>query len=593
MLDYFGDVFNLKSNTHINNIWQCIRECFQETTCSGYLDETPTQKQYVNDTKKDFILSWSCPTETQPWFMFEYVGRYAGQNVSIRIVFDKNITYEKNTQMHHILFEETNNSNGEIVFFRSFLSKLQKWVIDKYYDTQITNDTDGVLFPLLLMGENGIAVTKRIAENSFQHNDEYAKFLKQPKNLHLFQKMWRNTESLIAVFYNDVSESELREKEIKALKRNLWYLNIDFVYCGRMKDQLLANFTDKFDIIEKIVPSDRQGRQFLNTEKQRKFQSMRSIIQEKAKIRLFSAKGKLIKEYDSLDVFQNDLLNHFDFSLSDFEAKIKSEFSDYYDNQSKDESEINQRVELRLKEIGVDSLAEQCRTLKNDNEEKEKKIRKLESRISLLESQSNESKTDETVQASFDNPKLNEKINELLDKIKEKDQKNSEQSDEIYNMNKRIQDLEKRLNEKRATEYDGYYHLHIPCSRKEAFTDEIEDYLYKLIYDRLSEMPKPNNATLSRKIDIIETLMKEKTFDWDKTETSRKLAEIERILRENKRPNIDKLCSVGFVEKERSGDHVKCWLYDIPYQIMFSLSPSDFRTADNMMSIIRQQCFIV
>ena len=30
---------------------------------------------------------------------------------------------------------------------------------------------------------------------------------------------------------------------------------------------------------------------------------------------------------------------------------------------------MNQRVEMRLKEIGVDSLAEQCRTLKKENED--------------------------------------------------------------------------------------------------------------------------------------------------------------------------------------------------------------------------------
>ncbi|MBR3731691.1 MAG: hypothetical protein IKN25_03495, partial [Spirochaetales bacterium] len=169
------------------------------------------------------------------------------------------------------------------------------------------------------------------------------------------------------------------------------------------------------------------------------------------------------------------------------------------------------------------------------------------------------------------------------------------QSDEIYTLNHRIKDLEKKLQKKEKTEYDGSYHLQIPCDVSENYPCEIKDYLYRVLYDVIETDKNnlPNNETGSRKKDILNSLTKSKTFDWEKTETYSKISEIEKIMKGNKRPNIDKLCRVGFVEKERSGDHVKCLFYDIPYPIVFSLSPSDYRNADNMMVNIKQQCFLV
>lgn len=139
----------------------------------------------------------------------------------------------------------------------------------------------------------------------------------------------------------------------------------------------------------------------------------------------------------------------------------------------------------------------------------------------------------------------------------------------------------------------GTVTLRLPCAEKNLFENEIEDYLYDILYLGLEEeqanFPANKCDEHFRKLDIIEALLKNRTFDWEKSETFRRLHSINTVLDD---ANLEKLQNYGFT-KRKNKNYPKYCFFKERYQLTFSSTPRDSNASKQQMREIRKRCFLV
>ena len=164
---------------------------------------------------------------------------------------------------------------------------------------------------------------------------------------------------------------------------------------------------------------------------------------------------------------------------------------------------------------------------------------------------------------------------------------------EKYDLISRIRLLENKDNH--AT--NEVFAINIPCSQKELFRNEITDFLYEILYREIQKeknhLPQNTEVEVSRKRDVLETLLTEKRYDSKKSETYQKLDRIEKIFKFRNRPELEALEQEGFAKIENAQNHPKVYFYKRRYQVTFSLSPSDENAYLNKMKELKGRCFLL
>ena len=140
----------------------------------------------------------------------------------------------------------------------------------------------------------------------------------------------------------------------------------------------------------------------------------------------------------------------------------------------------------------------------------------------------------------------------------------------------------------------GLLLLKIPCGEKNLFEHEIEDYLYDILYSSLENekfnFPANKCDEHFRKQDIIEELLEKRTFNWEKSETFRRLHEIHEVLEDK---NLEKLKAFGFTRRKKCKNYPKYFFFRERYQFTFSISPHDGNASKQQLREIRKRCFLV
>ena len=151
------------------------------------------------------------------------------------------------------------------------------------------------------------------------------------------------------------------------------------------------------------------------------------------------------------------------------------------------------------------------------------------------------------------------------------------------------------LKEKKESESEIL--LRIPCSEKSLFSGEINDYLMATLYSALEKekqnFPKNKTDEHFRKQDVLNSILSSRTFNWEKSETNKKLSNVYSSLRNHKKYNYGDLQAYGFTKKENCKNHLKYYFYSECYQLTFSLTPSDGNASKQQIREIKKRCFLM
>lgn len=235
---------------------------------------------------------------------------------------------------------------------------------------------------------------------------------------------------------------------------------------------------------------------------------------------------------------------------------------------------------LRMKERQIESLKEKL-------ERAEKEVLKLRKENAEFRRQISWGiKKSESDERPFDCDEENcRKIAEL----QAENEKLLSEIEELKNENAALLDSEGN-----KTASKGLLLLKIPCGEKNLFENEIEDYLYDILYssleDEKSNFPANKRDEHFRKQDIIEELLEKRTFNWEKSETFRRLHEIHEVLEDK---NLEKLKASGFTRREKCKNYPKYFFFRERYQLTFSISPRDGNASKQQLREIRKRCFLV
>ena len=139
--------------------------------------------------------------------------------------------------------------------------------------------------------------------------------------------------------------------------------------------------------------------------------------------------------------------------------------------------------------------------------------------------------------------------------------------------------------------------LRIPCAESSLFKNEIQDFLYALLYSELEKemlnFPKNKSDEHYRKLDVLSSLLDARTFDWEKSETYKNLSKVNKALNCHKKYNYDNLPASLFYKKDNCHNHLKYCFVSERYQLTFSLTPSDGNACKQQSREIKKRCFLI
>ena len=222
----------------------------------------------------------------------------------------------------------------------------------------------------------------------------------------------------------------------------------------------------------------------------------------------------------------------------------------------------------------------------------DQKISKLENQISeknrIIEKLERKIKNLTTVEISGNVPETVMKTENQNDENQALIKENAELKKELENL-KRKKSCEKINNDKNK----NCIVLTLPCEEKNLFENEIEDFLYKLLYDALElqnhHFPQNKNDEHFRKQDVITSLLKTKTFDFEKSFTSNLMRNIKEVLETGEKSKLE---SYGFIKKGACKGYQKYYFHKERYQFMFSRTPEDRNAPKNQMREISKRVFL-
>lgn len=253
-----------------------------------------------------------------------------------------------------------------------------------------------------------------------------------------------------------------------------------------------------------------------------------------------------------------------------------------FKNQIKENQHKELEIENKLLEKNVKELKQQVLDLNNQKDSDLKKIKTLETQIQEAAGQKKVDADVEESVSALEIEKLKKELNEKNAKISRLEN----QLDEMKNSKLKIQN---QTGSKGKT-------LFIPCTEENLFPDEIEDFLYSIIYGtmekKMKKFPHNEEKEVIRKKDVIKNILDNKVFDYVKSESGRKRSHVYEGVK-NRNPDYQSLKSEGFKILRESGEHVVTYFYNERYEMVFASTSSDEkRGGKNKYQDIEKRLFL-
>ena len=590
-MDSWGNVYYLKSDTTNSNIWDCIVNLFPNHNLPK---EAPIHFSIENDTE---VLFWNCPKNENEFVEFCFTETNDAKVNTIRIVFEQNTQTLKNGLVHAMFYKEL-AENSPLKFFIVFFPLIRKFIPKTYISTKITEDK--AIVQRLLFKQKSLT-----PQDLIQSVNKFIKNLLDP-----------TFSGTIEFHADEKGDFFFPINWIEKLVDDLWFLNANFVKCYGIisainKENLLRNNPQ-------LRREDKESKKN-SILKERFDKKLEHILYERRKIAsvLFDTESKIIVKsgvlneieilptenfsagsIDSYEDLMNQIICSFDYRHL-LDNKIQKTMSELFAKDANEDRVFQEKLAFHLKEMRLDignleNILKEYENLSVDNDFLKKKLETANNEIERLKQSSYEkSVKNENLGILVNSSSIENDIEMLISKNEELEAEKKSLMAEKYDLISRIRLLENKDNH--AT--NEVFAINIPCSQKELFRNEITDFLYEILNREIQKeknhLPQNTEAEVSRKRDVLETLLTEKRYDSKKSETYQKLDRIEKIFKFRNRPELEALEQEGFAKIENAQNHPKVYFYKRRYQVTFSLSPSDENAYLNKMKELKGRCFLL
>lgn len=618
-MSVWGNMYFLKTDVKAENIWDCIRGTFPTY---GLTEAMPKHFSIERDNS---IILWDCQNGSQDFAEFRFYADTEDGKREVRIVFDKAVKPKKWTDgrknVHALLFEETADA-PTLQFCHTFfaLVKEKKLVPNIYFQSRIIDDTPDVY--------RQVIEKKDIARPVNPDFPVVVKLCADKDGNFFFPKEW-----------------------IEKFKEDLWFINVDaFVRCygifPLMNEENLKKYNPELHTIMKKIKNNPEANSKLDERIKEVLQERRDamslVYRSDSRIEIETAAGRIsIRELSPNPDFISQPLNDIPYNSEEQYEKLKNQIissvdyelylapniqkylPDFLDKMRKEDLLIRQKAQLLLKEMGLDenqieAAFNRLGKVEKENAELMQTINKQAKRIDELETENSKLKdTTAAVDADISfNPLVSSPayrveadaqetraaIDELEHDLKKLQNTKKLLEGEISSLNTKCANLQNRYDEwdamlirKQNENSNGCIYLEIPCTEENLFLNEIQDYLYSLLYEMLEKekanLPGNKQDEANRKRDVVANLLEKRKFYWEKSVTGEKLREIENMLRSTQTLPLSKLSHEGFKEV-RNGTHLVYSFYKEKYKYSTSWTPSDRKAAEKVLRDIKNIMFL-
>lgn len=615
----WGNMYFLKEDVKAENIWDCIRGTFPDY---GLTEAMPKHFSIERDNS---ILLWDCPNGNKSFAEFRFYADTEDGKRGLTIVFDKEVKPKKWTDgrknVHALLFKETADA-PTLQFCHTFfaLVKEKKLVPNIYFQSRIIDDTPDVY--------RQVIEKKDIARPVKPDFPVVVKLCADKDGNFFFPKEW-----------------------IEKFKEDLWFINVDaFVRCygifPLMNEENLKKYNPELHTIMKKIKNNPEANSKLDERIKEVLQERRDamslVYRSYSRIEIETAAGRIsIRElspnpdfisqplndipYDSEEQYKelkNQIISSVDYELN-LAPNIQNYMPGFLDKMREEDLLIRQKAKLLLKELGLDenqieAAFNRLDELEKENAEITQIINEQAKRIDELETENSKLKdTTAAVEADISSSPL---VSSPQSRAEADAQETRADVDELEHERQELQNAKKSLEEKISSlktkreslqnQYDewdamlirkqnensnGCIYLEIPCTEENLFLNEIQDYLYSLLYEMLEKekanLPGNKQDEANRKRDVVANLLEKRKFYWEKSVTGEKLREIENMLRSTQTLPLSKLSHEGFKEV-RNGTHLVYSFYKEKYKYSTSWTPSDRKAAEKVLRDIKNIMFL-
>ena len=587
----WGNMYFLKADVKAENIWDCIRGTFPDY---GLTEAMPKHFSIERDNS---ILLWDCPNGNKSFAEFRFYADTEDGKRGLTIVFDKEVKPKKWTDgrknVHALLFKETADAPN-LQFCHTFFAEIKKkkLVPNVYFQSRIIR-------------------TCEWTQQRYQTNPDFP---------------------VVANYYADKDGNFFFPKEwIEKFKEDLWFITaaefrIFPEFVPSIKKQLKNSSNS-----QNLLPDA-----FLEQFEQMARDTLSQIVKTYSRLEIDTEDtensiriAEILPEadipYDSEEQYKelkNQIISSVDYELN-LAPNIQNYMPGFLDKMREEDLLIRQKAKLLLKELGLDenqieAAFNRLDELEKENAEITQIINEQAKRINELETENSKLRdTTAAVEADISSSPLvssppsrveadAQEIRAAIDKLEHELQ-------ELQNTKKLLEGELSSLNTKRANlqnQYDeweamlirkqneksnGCIYLEIPCTEENLFLNEIQDYLYSLLYEMLEKekanLPGNKQDEANRKRDVVANLLEKRKFYWEKSVTGEKLRDIENMLRSTQTLPLSKLSHEGFKEV-RNGTHLVYSFYKEKYKYSTSWTPSDRKAAEKVLRDIKNIMFL-
>lgn len=588
----WGNMYFLKADVKAEKIWDCIRGTFPDY---GLTEAMPKHFSIERDNS---ILLWDCPNGNKGFAEFRFYADTEDGKRGLTIIFDKGVNPKEwkdgRKNVHALLFEETADAPN-LQFCHTFFAEIKKkkLVPNVYFQSRIIR-------------------TCEWTQQRYQTNPDFP---------------------VVANYYADKDGNFFFPKEwIEKFKEDLWFITaaefrIFPEFVPSIKKQLKNSSNS-----QNLLPDA-----FLEQFEQMARDTLSQIVKTYSRLEIDTEDtensiriAEILPEadipYDSEEQYKelkNQIISSVDYELN-LAPNIQNYMPGFLDKMREEDLLIRQKAKLLLKELGLDenqieAAFNRLDELEKENAEITQIINEQAKRINELETENSKLRdTTAAVEADISSSPLvssppsrveadaqetRTAIDELEHDLKELQNTKKLLEGEISSLDTKRANVQNKYAEwkamlirKQNENSNGCIYLEIPCTEENLFLNEIQDYLYSLLYEMLEKekanLPGNKQDEANRKRDVVANLLEKRKFYWEKSVTGEKLREIENMLRSTQTLPLSKLSHEGFKEV-RNGTHLVYSFYKEKYKYSTSWTPSDRRAAEKVLRDIKNIMFLI
>lgn len=559
----------LRSDATADEVYECLTVFMDECNACAQKNIAHRKLEIVDN---DGFSRWMKHEKENDYNLMEFtcVKTTRDSELDLKVWFNLNVTDAGKGKVHLLVVECKEKNNEEKII--RFFSKLERLVPKAYKQTGLKS-----------------AYTEMIRnEKDSEHGNFYIEFKSDKEKKFFFDKSY-----------------------INSLVKDLWFMGVDF------QESSYDDYIRKYK--QNMAPELRmtKGNHFTSSNSKAFFQFMeKKRIEDYAK-KSFDEESQIIiqeREHDKTVIIgKDDGINSYEelkakviFSVEKIKDEIRAEYGEkflmtwtgllnYQQEENEEENsdskvmlEIQKDMNAKLKEE-IQKLTElynnsqaQLESLKEENPKLSEDLYAERSERMNLTKKMESLSSNESEKQMFDYISLEEKYNKAM---------------------KTVEHLQNSLSEMQSKKLDeqnngnaGYIDLKVPCTLKNLFSDEIQDYLYKVLYEacelKHKLLPENEKVEVTRHRDVLEDILKNKIFNDVKCNTKGLINRVFNAVKDIKKIDIASLKAEGFVF-ERNNNHYVSYFRDERYEVVFPSTGQDSKHgSENLFKDISNRIFM-